>query len=324
MKSIFSLTTFLFFVLAQANISFAALAFSPSVPVIQEQPQQIKNFSATFFNENGTPKQIFNYEDQKIISRYDFNYRPDGMLFRVDQRLSADANAPVMSATYFKGVKGAEKPAYVVDFDAQGTILSVNMFKYDEMTGALARIDQKEDFFRNMPLVSSLFLTGNDGEEQIHYALIYDKEGNVHARQDYNYSSEGVLAKIDMRDSENSASPVSGTVYFDGKAGEELPLLAVTFDEKGNVASAKDFGFNAKKLAQPVSMPSTGKAISSNSGSNPINIASGLGTLPLPEIDSKLTRNQFMHDLQGVLMNIDVRAGPVRAVQLFEKGAILS
>ncbi len=324
MKSIFSFVTFLFFVLAQANASFAASVFFPSVPEAQEQPLKIKDFSATFFNENGTPKHIFRYEDQKVVSRYDFNYRPDGMLFRIDRRLSSDINSPVMSATYFKGVKGAEKPAYAVDFDVQGSILSVNMFKYDEATGALSRIDQKEDFFLNVPLVSSLFLTGNNGEEQLHYALIYDKGGNVHARQDYSYASGGVLAKIDMRNTGNSASPVSGTVYYDGKAGEELPLLAVTFDQAGNVASAKDFGFTAKKFVQPVSYPAAGKAVFSNSGSNPINMIGGLETLPLPELNSKLMRNQFVHDLQGVLMSIDVRAGPVRAANLFEKGAMLS
>ena len=278
-----------------------------------------------YFNDLGQTKYVLSYEGSDTVSRLDYNYRPDGVLLRVDSRGENDLSIPVESATYFKGEKGSELPVYVVEFDADGTILSVRFISFDEKTGALTRVDQKQDVTSNAAMIQQTFFGKVAGKEEAIRVLDYSNGGDFNNRQDYIYEEAGNLSHVQVRSSNDASAPLDQALFFDGSKGNETPLYALTFDALGNVTGRQDFVIESAGSLSRQDEGKSGSAVipASSNSTHFINrlsnefVLNGMDTAAAQNL-----RNRFAFDLQGVCSQIITRAGPASLANAFEKGAI--
>lgn len=253
----------------------------------------------------------FAYDEKGIItSRSDFFYNPQGQLNHSETREGADLTLPLANIVYFKG----NLPFYSIALDPRsGNLLGRSEFVYDAF-GALKQINLR-DGDETTPIRNTTFVTEDlTGDMKIDHSVTYDKNGAFENRHDFKTDSDGKLVQVETRWTDDIHALRRIVIVFTENHGVNVPKYEVTLDSKGNVVDQRAFTFSSEdRLSQsdPERSPNA-VLVTSNTSllfGPPQGEASFLGLAGNSGIILK-DHTRFVHDLQGVMNQIVVRAGP--------------
>ena len=252
------------------------------------------------------------YDDKgNIMSRSDFFYNHQGLLNHSETREGEELALPIANIMYFK----SNLPSHLISLDPKnGALLGRSEFVYDA-SGVLKQINLKEGN-ETTPVRNTTFVSEDlNGEMVIDHALTYDKTGEFQNRHDFTTNAEGRLTQIETRWVDDIRALRRIVTVFTEEHGVNIPKYEVTLDSKGNVINHRTFSFGSADRLNPSDPEHSHKAVLANSNtpllSGPPQKGQFLSDLPTHNGTILKNHSDFAHDLQGVMNQILVRAGPM-------------
>lgn len=268
------------------------------------------NKKTLFLGASGEEKMVtqFTYDRRgNIISQNDFFYTAEGDLVRSEMRQGNALMAMTLTnVTYYRD----NRPSYSMTLDIYtGQCRTSTEYLYNEQ-GVLLGVQLHEGSL-NVPVES---VSSVERGESIHHTIAYDAKGNFQNRHDFSYDPNGKMAKIESR-SVNDPSTLARTetVFSTEKEeGVNVPKYSVTYNSTGKVVARKEYAFSSSDQLEPVdSRDSQPSALLNSPGNTPLGNGSRDRFIFTPNQGQRLSiRRDFGYDVQGVLNQILVRAGP--------------